>query len=454
MSLVSLLSIARSALLAHQRAMSVTAHNVANAQTPGYSRQRLQLSAETPLLTAFGTVGRGVTDLGVTRARDRFYDATYWRESAQFGDASARVDYWGRVEAAMSEPSDSGLASAIDGLFSSFADLANEPTSGTNREMVRQAGSRLIRRFNELNTQIDGAQADAAQRMRAQVDEVNALTERIAELNTQIVASGGPGHSAPDLMDQRDVLVDRLSERLGLRVLEREDGSIALLSGGTTLVDGSSAQRLGVVASGGGMSVSLEGDTNPLSLSSGSLAALTTLSTTDLPALRARLDELARTMVTEVNAVHRTGYNADGGFGLDFFDPAGLTAGTIRLSSAVTASAGAVALGNTPDPGNNSVALRLSTMGRDAFASLGNKSLREYYVEMATSVGMSSSGAIEDQAAHGALLDRADLQRASVSGVSVEEEMTNLIQQQQAYGAAARLVRAAEEMMDTLLREL
>ncbi len=390
MSLTSLLSIARSALLAHQKAMTVTAHNIANAQTPGFSRQRLTLTAEQPVLTVFGTLGRGVTDTGVTRARDRFFDGTFWGESAQLGDSNTRVDYWSRVEAAMGEPSETGIAASLDGLFSAFGDLANEPTSGTNRELVRQSASRLIRRFHELDGQVTSAQADVAKQMQVQVDEVNDITGRIVKLNQQILASGGPGHSAPDLMDQRDLLVDRLSQRLSVRVIDHENGTISVLAGGVTLADGPSTHALAVVAVGGGVAVGLAGDTTALPIDSGTLAALSKLSTTGLTDLRARLDNLASTIVTQVNAVHRTGYNADGGFGLDFFDPAGLTANSLQLSSAVTASSGAIALGNTADPGNNSVVSQLAAMGRVTIAGLGNKTLREYYIDLATTVGMSS----------------------------------------------------------------
>src|SRR6185503_4283623 len=120
MSLASILNSARSALLAHQRAMTVTSNNVANAQTPGYSRQRLELIPATPLFTGQGTIGRGVSEGGIRRARDQFFDATFRRESGFLGLANLMRDFLGQVEATLDEPSDTGLASTLNALFQSF----------------------------------------------------------------------------------------------------------------------------------------------------------------------------------------------------------------------------------------------------------------------------------------------------------------------------------------------
>jgi flagellar hook-associated protein 1 FlgK len=454
MSLLSLLSIARSALLAHQRAMAVTGHNVANAQTPGYSRQRLILVAASPQSLPEGVVGRGVTAATIVRTRDRFYDATFRRESGLLGDAATLRGHLSQVEGAFAEPSDLGVAAALDGVFQAFGDLSNDPAGALNRDLVRQAAGRFVQRLRQLDGQLAEVAADALARLRGQLDEVNALAGQIASLNAEILASGGARGSAPDLEDQRDLLVDRLSNLMAVRVLERGDGTIGVMAGDLLLVDGTAAQRLEARAVGGGWEVGVAGGGRTVAPGAGSVHALTDLLGSTLPALRTRLDGFAAAVVTEFNAIHRTGYTLAGAIGVDFFDPAGVTAGSISLSSAVLASGDAIAASATGAPGDGGIALRLAGLADAMPAALGGRTLRGLYSEVAAMVGTGVRDASQREAIHQSLADRADLSRASLSGVSVDEEMVLLIAQQQAYGAAARLVRVADDMMQDLMRQL
>jgi flagellar hook-associated protein 1 FlgK len=451
MSLTSLLGIARSALVTYQRAMTVTAHNVANAETLGYSRQRLAVTPADPLRTPAGLMGRGVTDQGVVRTRDRFLDAAFRHESSLLGTARTLRDLMSQVEAAFAEPSDSGLGSALDGLFHAFSDLAADPASPVNRGLVAQAANRLVAQFHRLDAQISQATQDAGSRLTAEVDEVNSIADQVATLNANILAAG-PNHRAPDLEDQRDLLLDRLSALGAVRVTPRADGSVGVMFGDTLLVDGGLAQRLGTQAQAGGGYLITTALGNPVDPQAGSLRALLDLTTTTLPGVRAQLDTLAAAMVTEVNTIHRTGYAATGGTGVDFFDPAGLTAGSISLSAAVAASPSAIAAGATAAPGDARVAQLLALVGTAAAGSLGGKSLRDFYTDLSAAVGTAVQDADVTASAHLALVERAEMQRSSVSGVSIDEEMVNLIGQQQVYQAAARLIRTAEEMLAELMR--
>jgi flagellar hook-associated protein 1 len=451
MSLASLLSIARSALYAQQLAMSVTAHNVANAQTPGYSRQRLELTAATPQMTPMGTVGRGVTEASIQRVRDTFFDTRYRSESGLLGNSATMGDFLGQVEAAVHEPSTDGLAASLDGLFSSFANLANDPTSSTSRALVQQAGRRFAQQLNQLDTTVHQIADGALTQMREQVGQVNDLAHRIGELNQQILASGGPGGNAPDLQDQRDLLVDQLSSLVGVRVMQRDDGTIGVAAGDTILVDGATSQALSVQAlAGGGFGLATVGG-GTMDPKSGSLRALCDLTTTTLPGIQRQLDTLAQTLVTTVNAIHRSGFTLSGATGTDFFDPAGVTAQSIALAPAVAASGDAIAAAGIAAPGDSTVAQRLAGLATTGVAALGGKSFRDFYIDLAGAVGSSVSGTTQDTDAHQAMVDQADTMRASVSGVSVDEEMVALIGQQQAYSAAARIVKIADDMMQALL---
>ncbi len=452
MSLSSILSIARSALWAQQRAMAVTSQNVANAQTPGYTRQRLNLAALASSPYVPNAIGLGVTDLGITRTRDDFFDATYRNESGLLGGSATMRDYLGQIESAVNEPSDSGISAALDGLFESFGDLANDPSSGTNRDLVRAAANRLVRQLHTLDQQIQQTAQDALAKLRQDITDVNAMTSQIATLNANIRAARAANADSADLEDQRDLLIDNLSTLVGVRTLPQEDGSITVLAGDTTIVDGGASHALSLIPGpGGGYGIGLAGSGVAIDLKSGSMKAITDLLSSALPDLTSKLDTFARSLVTEVNAIHETGYTLDGQTGTDFFDPAGTTARTIRLTDAVAASGDAIAAGGTNAPGDNSVALLIAGLANTGAASLGGKTLRDYYTETAASVGTGVRDATTESGIHATLVDHADTMRSSASGVSIDEEMVNLIGQQQAYTAAARLVQVANDMMDTLM---
>lgn len=451
MSLLSLLSIARSALLTQKRAMEVTAHNVANAQTPGYSRQRLSLRTEDSLYTPQGSIGRGVTADGVRRSRDLFYDATFRRESGLFSQSSTLFDGLKQIEGAMSEPSELGLSATLDKMFHAFADLANDPASPANRDLAWQAANRLTQQMNQLDRRINDVAGDARLRLQGQAGEANELLRRIADLNRRIL--GGGGNAATDLQDARDSAIDRLSELMSVKVLGHDDGTVTLLGEGTTLVDRINATQLSVSGSGSNVSIQ-DAAGGTIAAPGGSMGALIEITNVRVPAIRAQLDQLAAALVAQVNAVHRTGYTAAGATNTDFFDPAGVTAGTIRLAAPVLASSAAIAAGATNRAGDGAIAQLLAELAETAIGSLSGRTFREHYAGVATGVGLSVQGLGADADVQLALVDQADQRRTAVSGVSVDEEMVNLLAQQQAYGAAAKLISAADEMFRVLLESM
>ncbi len=452
MTLISLLSIARTALLTHQRAMDVTGHNVANAMTPGYTRQRLDLVASTPMNTPLGTIGRGVTDSGVSRVRDRFLDAGVRRESGLFGRSDTLGSFLGQVEAAINEPSDFGVTAALDGMLNAFSELATDPSSSVHRGLVLQHAGRFVQQVQRLDTEIAQASSDAVAMMRTTVEEVNRLSSEIGALNEQILAAGGPTQSAPDLADQRDLVIDRLSELIDVRVLERADGTLGVLAGSTLLVDGPHVQQLEVrTLAGGGIGVGVQSgaDVDPRS---GRLQGLVEFTNNEVPSFRSQLDSFVAAVVTEVNAIHQTGFTATGVTGTDFFAAGGLTAQTLSLTPAVQASGDAIAAGGTAAAGDGDVALRIAGLRASPVAALGGRSLGEFYSGTVASFGVTVQDAIQTSTAHRTLLERGHAQRSSANGVSVDEEMVWLIAQQQAFAAATRLVTVADEMVTELLR--
>lgn len=451
MSLQSLLSIARSALGVQQRQLDVTAHNIANANTPGYSRQRLVTTPAMPLQLAMYTVGRGVEAVSIERTRNGFYDATYRRDTGLLGKSTTMRDYLGQVETALNEPSDTGLSSSLDSLFSSLSDLAGNPAGHTNREMVVSAANRLVDQLHSLTAQIGRTSLEASDNLRVQVADVNSIAQRIADLNTKILSTGGADHQAPDLQDMRDQLIDQLSQYGDVRTIDHGDGTVGVIFGDTTLVDGAQVATLDAVGYGLGWAVRSSLGGAIVNAQSGSLHALADLTQNRLPTARAQLDALAGALVTEFNAIHRAGYTLSGATGVDFFDPAGTTAATISLSASVRASSDNIAASANAAQGNGAIASQLAALATTGVTSLGGRTMREHFVSMASSIGLDVRGAEQDVATQESLVARADSFRQAESGVNVDDEMIDLVSAQQAYQAAARLVSVADEMMKVIL---
>lgn len=452
MSLGSLLSVAKSALMTHQSALNVTGHNIANAATPGYTRQRIALAAETPLRTPEGTIGRGVTDQGIFATRNRFLDASYRREAAVFSHADTLKDLMGRVEQVFGEPSDNGLAASLDAFFGSFSDLANDPASLSARAAVQQAGQQLVRQIGTIDTRIDEVNQTVIDTFRDSVTQVNSIAQQIGTLNQQIVVAGGPQHTAPDLEDARGKLLDQLATFGSVRVIEHGNGSMGVVFGDTLLVDGTNIQELDVrTPVGGGVFAGVVGEPRNLTPIAGSLAALSELAGQALPSVRSELDRLTSALVTSVNAIHAAGTTNAGATNTNFFDPAGTTANSFRLSAQIIANSANIVSGTTSAAGDNAVALQLAGLRTTAIASLNSSTAGEFYTGLVSSVGSIVRDATQESDAAEALSAGTAARRSSATGVSTDEEMVDLMVHQQAFAAASRLVKVADDLMQTLL---
>ncbi len=456
-SLSSILSIARSALLSHQKSVSVASHNVANASTEGYSRQRAHLEPGPVLVTPQGGFGTGVHVVDVQRLRDTLLDANFRDQSSLHAGFEQRLTTLSEIEDVLAEPSPTGLAAALDAFWAAWGDLANNPINSTARLAVRDRANALIDAFRRIDGGLARAERDTVARLSGMTGRLNEVSARIADLNRQIAAAEAGGQTAGDLRDQRDGATDRLAELIPVHVVERGDGQTGVYAAGLALVDGAYAKSLTVTTgssyalaiSGGGPSISTAG--------AGRVGAALDLLNGDLPAYRQRLDDLAAGLAGAVNAVHQTGTNAAGNTGIDVFDPAGLSARTLALSAAVTADAGAIAAG-TPDgaglyqAGANDVALAMAQLRDAPQAALGGVSFGAHYGDFTTDLGLAVSSAEGSARAHEAIRHQADVRRSEVSGVSIDEEMIDLMRFQQAFAAASRLVTVADEMIQSVLR--
>jgi flagellar hook-associated protein 1 FlgK len=479
----SILSIARTAIAAQQTAIQVISQNVANAETEGYSRQRAELVPGIPQRFGFGSLGTGVQVQNVVRLRNTLLDANYRTEASSAEGFGLRRDVLAQVEGIFGEPSDQAMSNSLDAFWSSWSDLSNNPGAVGAQSVVRQRGVEVASTLNRFASRLNDLETTTRTRLSSTVDEVNRLADQLAGVNGQITAAEVNGTQAPDLRDARDRIADQLVKAGGGRIMEQANGTQSYVIGGVTIVDGNNARPIEVRV-GPPTAVALVGATDALSRTDGSLGAITTLLNTDIPAVRTKLDALAKGIVNGVNYLHTSGWTAAGdalgnanwnlatpptGSRVNFFDPANTTAASISISAAVAANAGVIASGSTQNaPGDNTLALALgslrngtgiaalqTSMGAVAFAAqvglTGGATFGDSYRDTVTNVGLEVRAAESSATVYETLTTQAENRRSSVSGVSVDEELTLLIRHQQAFQAASRLVSTADAMMQSLL---
>jgi flagellar hook-associated protein 1 len=461
MSIGGILSIARTALFANQAAVQIASHNISNATTEGYSRQRPTLSTLPPVRLREGWIGTGVVIADVNRVRDSFHDVTVRREYANASGFGVRRDLLMQVEGVFGEPSEQGLAAVLDTFWSSWSDLANEPSSSSARSLVRQRGEQVALTLNRFDRSLADLEASTVLRMDAKVGELNTLLAQVAKFNERILSAEVGGVTAGDLRDSRDLAIDRISQIVDVRVLPRTNGSVQLAVGSTTLVDGSDARPVSLSVTRGVdgrvVGAQIVGGTTALTTPGSALGGLID-GLTDIRAAWTSIDDVARTLTQQVNAIHNAP-PAD----RDFFEPGGVTARTIALAADISASAGNVVAGSGGT--DNSIALELASL-RDLKVpladALGNPlldgdgapvrhSIGGLYRNLVLEVAFKASETDRAVAVAETLVRQAETRRESVSGVSIDEELIQLMRHQQAYAAATKLVNTADEMLQSIL---
>ncbi|HSW31125.1 MAG TPA: flagellar hook-associated protein FlgK [Longimicrobiales bacterium] len=451
----SILSNATTGLRAQQAALAVVSHNIANAAAEGYARQRVVLSSNPALQSAEGVYGTGARIADVEQVRDALLDGAFRAESANAEEHRARADLLGRIETVLGEPSDQALSGVLDRFLSAWSDLAGDPTSGVMRAVVRQRGQGLVDKMRTLATDLDAVRQDVEVRVTQGMDRVNALTEAIARLNREVVSVESAGTTAGDLRDARARALDELATLIPVCGNERANGSVGVEFSGYNIVDGAYSSPLEVVQDGDRWRLRVEGRASFLSEEGGRIGGMLEVLNSDLPDAVASLDELAAALVEEVNRVHQGGVGPSGETGVPFFSESGTTAWSMSLSPAVRDSAEAVVAGSGDSGGNyragaNDVALGIASLRDGILPDLGGNP-GEHLRGLVSRIGIAVRSSQDAAEVHRTLADQADVRRLSLSSVSVDEELVRLIQYQSAYRAAAQVVRAADEMLRSLL---
>ncbi len=455
MSSFSGLNIGLTSLYAQRRGLELTGHNIANANTEGYSRQRLRLEADGgPLLGAVHSVwngaGNGVEVADVQRLRDVFLESRALQERGT--DASLRGNrvLLSRVESILSEPGDSGLQSQLADFWQGWDDVAINPDDLAARSQLLERTKTLATGLNQASAQL-GLQWEATyEQLGATVDEVNAIAASVADFNRAIATATKGGLSPNDLTDQRDLLVQRLGELTGVSVRPAESGAVDVFLGGTALVRGGTFERLKVQGAdqlampAGTVTIGWERD-GYVAPVGGSVGGMLHGLNDVMPRYRNGLDDIAASLRDKVNAQHAKGFDQDGVAGTAVFT--GDSAATIALALtdprrvAASSSAGA---GGTGDNGGTNAA----DMAELAGAPTGpDVSYRQLIVKLGVEA-QSANRRVDIQAD---ILGQIDAAREAEAGVNLDEEMTNMLAYQRAYEGAARFISSVDSMLDTLI---
>jgi len=459
MAINRLVDIGKSALFTAQQAITVAGNNIANVNTPGYSRQEITLAENRPENGFPGQIGTGVHAESIRRAFDSFVDAQVLASRERLGEFTASSNSLARLEPLFGDANNQGIGAGLNEFFGALQDVATNPSDLSARTVFLSKATALAGRLNQTAADLTAAQQSIDRQVSQTITDANRLTSQIADLNIKIAAAESQGQHANDLRDQRWVALASLGELIDVSSIEDSTGQLTVFAGrGQVLVDKERTYQLvGVPDPGNNSLLAVHydagaGATTNLSsvIQSGKLKGLLDVRDQTISSLRVSLDTLASEVVTQVNQQHRAGFGLDGSTNVDFFVPTGTTAGTMAVSLTnirqIAASSTAIGV-----PGNNANALALAGLRNMDFASLGNVTFQEYYSTIAGSFGSTLQGVEANLEVQQILHEQLTSQRASISGVSMDEELANLLQYQRSFEAASRMIVIADEMFQTIL---
>lgn len=458
------LGTATGALAAQQYALEITQKNIANVNTAGYTRQRAAFTPADPTDPLGYLAASGAPTVSVESYRDRFTEFRITEEAQGSGEFEASSRALQQVEALLNENNSQGLQSSLSSFFNSFSALANAPEDTTLRQQVLSRADTLTSEFHRLYDRIQAVQVTQDQAVADTVNDINSITAQLAKLNTSVaVAQAGKNGEEFALLDQRQQLLEKLSGLIDISYFETETGGLTITTRqGIALVvgDQNKALQAGPATSGALMRVQVDGQDITSSIQSGSLGGILKMRDTTLPGYLTKLDELAASLITRVNAQHAQGSDLSGAPGGDFFVPftpglGGSVAGAAHaISVAISDTAKIAAAGAGSGAGSNANARSLAAIQDEKLFESGNSTANEFYAHLIYTVGADVKAADEGYTAQSQLLTQLRNLRDSASGVNMDEEAVNIIRYQKAYEASARLVQVwntlAEEVVNLL----
>jgi len=451
MSISQLFEIGRRSLLGYKSAIDTTSGNIANANREGYTRRRVNLDNLTSDIgLGYGRIGAGVNADQLSRMRHKFAEYSLWRENASYNNYAKQETLLSQIESILGDDSEAGLQNIMSEFWNAWNDLANDPESESARVLVKNKGLLLANTFNRTHERVVRFQRQMEPEIRDTVSMVNQISAQLLQLNEQFRLNPG----APDLMDQRDSLITQMSDLINVEVKEKDNGEISLFFNGHILVSENKINQLETSIDRSDnlhrIAITFKDSNYRPEITAGSLAGLVEVFNNKVPEYMNNLDALAREVVRNVNSVHRNGSNVAGTTGVNFFEQGAGGASDFRVSNAVVNDPTLIASrSNTEAVGGNSTAEAIFNLQFNSFVS--NQTPGDFYTSLTTSLGTEISDVSFLAHSQELIAQQLKNQRDEVSGVSLDEEMTKLVQYEQAYEAAAKIIQTVDEMLETVI---
>ncbi len=446
------MSVALQSMLAQQSALEVVANNVANANTPGYSREVPNFEESPPILSGNTMVGTGVTMSSVESVRDDILNLRIQQETSQQSSLGSYVDSMNQVQALFNETQGTGLQTYLSNFFNSFQSLATDPTSSSLRQSVLTAGQDLAGAFSQTSQNLATIQQGLDQSVVQTAQQVNQITAQVANLNQQIQEVSNAGDNPGSLEDQRDEDLTNLSKLVDTAVVYSNNGTVSVTTtNGALLVSGNQSNALNTqINPATGMNdVYSQGTDITSTITGGQLQGLINARDAGIPSTQSSLDNLAASLISAVNTQQNAGYDLNGTSGVDFFTPftpsaSGSNAGAAATMTVALTDPDEVAASSNGTSGDNANATALADLQNQPMVS--GQTAGDYYANLIDGVGNDVSNATSEQTAIGLVLQQLTNQQQSISGVSLDEEATNLVMYQRAYEASARIISTVDEL--------
>ena len=464
LGLFGTLNLGTRALVAHQQGVQVAGHNLANVNNPAYARQRLNLQTSTPIGDSAGILGTGVDAGSIVSLRDRLVDEEMTSETSLTGSLesqqnavrNAQTNLGEQVDQATGTSGAGGSHSLADGLanfFDGFQKVSADPTSLAARQVLLGAAASLTTQFNLIDHRLGALNTSLNTQVQTEVSQANALIGDLAGLNSQISkAESRSGGTANDLRDLRQQKLENLAHLVKIDSSTDDHGSLQVSVGGSLLISGNQIQDTLASYDGGGGQLLVRTATSGtnLSLTGGSLQGTMTARDGAVADLRRDLNSLAHELIANVNSIHSNGYDLSGNTGQAFFS--GTNAADIQVNASLLADPRRLqAAGAAGATGNNTVALALAQFATQPVASLSNQTISQNYSKTVSGLGQALATLNTQQADQQVVTTLLTTQRNSLSGVSLDEEMTDLTRFQKAFAASARLITTVDDMLDTVI---
>lgn len=469
MGISNLLQTGRSSMTAAKTAIATAGHNIANANTEGFSRQRVEQSAASgsPKPGSRAEIGRGVNNVSVSRINDEYVEKQIRNSTRDLGHAEEKDLFLRQTEDVFNELNGEGLNRLMTRFFNEFRKLGNEPDNEAVRQSVRESTKALVNDIKRMRGEVDEVRRHIDSRLDGYVREMNSLSEELRDLNLKIKVASVQGGLPNDLLDRRDQVLKHLGSFADLQMhKDNEGGYVVNIKGVGPLVAGPTFNKFSTERSPaddqGKMVDSLDLKTEASAngnvthlVSGGKMGAL--LETRDklLSTIVDRLDQLAFGLSESVNMVHRQGFNRYGQQGADFFKPlesADRASERIDLSDEVKTNVNSIATAAEPEsPGDNRIAIAISGLQGQKLLNEGKATIDDFYNSIVSDIGVANARNRSVMTQQKDIATQLGKIREQVSGVSIDEETANLLQFQHSFDASAKVIQVADECLKTIL---